>query len=172
MMNLFAVLIIWSKIILGLSQTPNTTISLTATELALVKDIWAKVTPQANELGAEMLERWFLSFPESKGFFARFDLSHGSNDLLIEGGKILNAFGNAINYVDDPAGLRDAIRDLRAYNLELIPENFPVLSHIIQVVLAFHFPDDFTIEAQAAVEKFLSEVSDFLISDHRSMHQG
>ncbi|KAG8584034.1 hypothetical protein GDO81_008649 [Engystomops pustulosus] len=140
---------------------------LSASKIALIQALWAKIAPQANQLGAEALERLFLSFPQTKTYFAHFDLSHGSADLLAHGCKIFYALGNAASHVNDLAGTLSTLSDLHAYNLRMDPGNFPLLSHTIQVVLASHFPDDFTAEAQAAWDKFISEVSAVLTSKYR-----
>ncbi|KAM3917649.1 hemoglobin subunit alpha-3-like [Leptodactylus fuscus] len=141
--------------------------TLTASEAALIQSLWAKIAPQANELGAEALERLFLSFPQTKTYFSHFDLSHGSADLLNHGGKVLNALGNAASHLDDLAGTLSSLSDLHAYNLRVDPGNFDLLSHTIQVVLAAHFQADFTPDAQAAWDKFISEVSAVLTSKYR-----
>ncbi|KAM9304724.1 hemoglobin subunit alpha-3-like [Gastrophryne carolinensis] len=141
--------------------------SLTASERASILSLWSKIAPQANQLGAEALERLFLSFPQTKVYFSHFDLSHGSADLLAHGGKVINALGDAANHLDNLAANLSALSDLHAYNLRVDPGNFELLSHTIQVVLAAHFPDEFTAEVQAAWDKFLAEVSDVLTSKYR-----
>ncbi|XP_056390492.1 hemoglobin subunit alpha-3-like [Hyla sarda] len=143
------------------------TMTLTSSEGTLIQALWAKIAPQANTLGAEALERLFLSFPQTKTYFPHFDLSHGSADLLNQGGKILNALGNAAGHLGDLNNNLSTLSDLHAYNLRVDPGNFELLSHTIQVVLAVHFPDDFTAEAQSAWDKFLSEVSTVLTSKYR-----
>ncbi|XP_040295828.1 hemoglobin subunit alpha-3-like [Bufo bufo] len=141
--------------------------TLTAGEKAHIVNLWAKIAPQANDLGGEALERLFLSFPQTKTYFSHFDLSHGSADLKTHGGKVLNALGNAASHLDDLDGNLSSLSDLHAYNLRVDPGNFDLLSHTIQVVLASHFPSDFSAEAQAAWDKYISDVSKVLTSKYR-----
>ncbi|KAM9304723.1 hemoglobin subunit alpha-3-like [Gastrophryne carolinensis] len=141
--------------------------TLSASERAAVLSLWSKIAPQANELGGEALERLFLSFPQTKVYFSHFDLSHGSADVLAHGGKVLKALGDAANHLDNLAANLSTLSDLHAYNLRVDPGNFELLAHSIQVVLAVHFPADFTPEVQAAWDKFLSEVSEILTSKYR-----
>ncbi|KAG9477142.1 hypothetical protein GDO78_002507 [Eleutherodactylus coqui] len=140
---------------------------LSTSERAHVQSIWGKIAPQVNELGGEALERMFLSFPQTKTYFPHLDLSHGSADLKNHGGKVLKALGNAASHLDDLHGNLSSLSDLHAYNLRVDPGNFRLLSHIIQVVLACHFPNDFTAEVHAAVDKFICEVAAILTSKYR-----
>ncbi|KAM5156670.1 hemoglobin subunit alpha-3-like [Mantella aurantiaca] len=141
--------------------------TLSASEKAAVLSIWNKISSQVNDLGGEALDRLFLSFPQTKTYFAHFDQTPGSADIKAHGGKVLNALGNAANHLDDLAGALSTLSDLHAYNLRVDPGNFDLLSHSIQVVLAVHLPADFTPEVQAAWDKFISEVSAVLTSKYR-----
>ncbi|CAN2390222.1 oxygen carrier activity [Pristimantis euphronides] len=141
--------------------------TLTTSERAHIQSLWAKIAPQVNDLGAEALERMFVSFPQTKTYFPHFDLSHGSSDLKSHGGKVLAALGNAASHLDDLHGNLASLSDLHAYNLRVDPGNFRVLSHTIQVVLACHFPKEFSAEVHAAWDKFISEVATVLTSKYR-----
>ncbi|KAM5152871.1 hemoglobin subunit alpha-5-like [Mantella aurantiaca] len=136
-------------------------------EKAAIVSIWAKISGNVNALGAEALERLFLSFPQTKTYFSHFDLSHDSKDLHRHGGKVLNAIGNAAQHLDDLDHALSALSDLHAQNLRVDPGNFKLLSHSIQVTLAVHFPKEFSATAQAAWDKFLSAVSSVLVSKYR-----
>ncbi|KAM4697585.1 hemoglobin subunit alpha-3 [Rhinophrynus dorsalis] len=141
--------------------------TLSDSEKAAVIALWGKIAPQASALGAEALERLFLSFPQTKTYFSHFDLSHGSADLNNHGGKVVNALGEAAQHLSDLSGALSSLSDLHAYNLRVDPGNFSLLSHTIQVTLANHFPSDFDANTQAAWDKFLSEVSTILTSKYR-----
>ncbi|XP_075687414.1 hemoglobin subunit alpha-3-like [Rhinoderma darwinii] len=141
--------------------------TLSASERALILSLWPKIAPQVNDLGGEALDRMFLSFPQTKTYFSHFDLSQGSADIKNHGGKVLNALGNAANHLDDLDATLSTLSDLHAYNLRVDPGNFELLNHTIQVVLAIHFPQEFSAEAQAAWDKFISEVSTVLTSKYR-----
>ncbi|XP_073488931.1 hemoglobin subunit alpha-3-like [Aquarana catesbeiana] len=150
--------------------------SLSASEKAAVLSIVGKIGSQVGALGSEALTRLLLSFPQTKTYFTHFDLTPGSAqgsksgpgsaDLNTHGGKIINALAGAANHLDDLAGNLSSLSDLHAYNLRVDPGNFALLSHTIQVVLASHFPGDFTPEVQAAFDKFLALVSAVLTSKY------
>ncbi|XP_071978836.1 hemoglobin subunit alpha-5-like [Engystomops pustulosus] len=136
-------------------------------EKAAITSIAAKIAGHSHDIGAEALERLFVSFPQTKTYFSHFDLSHNSKDLHNHGGKIVNAIGNAAQHVDDLDHALSSLSDLHAQKLRVDPGNFRLLSHSIQVTLAVHFPNDFTAVAQAAWDKFLAAVSSVLVSKYR-----
>ncbi|KAM4698626.1 hemoglobin subunit alpha-3-like [Rhinophrynus dorsalis] len=141
--------------------------TLSDAEKVAILCIWGKASGNVNALGAEALERLFLSFPQTKTYFSHFDLSHGSHDLEVHGGKVLSAIGEAANHLDNLDGALSTLSDLHAYNLRVDPGNFKLLSHAIQVVLASHFPTEFDATAHAAFDKFLSYVATVLTSKYR-----
>ncbi|XP_063788429.1 hemoglobin subunit alpha-5-like [Pseudophryne corroboree] len=141
--------------------------TFSAAERAAINALWAKVEGHTDDIGAEALERLFLSYPQTKTYFSHFDLSHGSKDLHNHGGKILKAIGNAAHHLDDIDHALSTLSDLHAQKLRVDPGNFRLLSHSIQVTLAVHYPADFTAVAQAAWDKFLAAVSSTLVSKYR-----
>uniref|UniRef100_A0A8C5M4D2 Globin domain-containing protein n=1 Tax=Leptobrachium leishanense TaxID=445787 RepID=A0A8C5M4D2_9ANUR len=136
-------------------------------EKAAIVSMCGKVAGQADVIGAEALERLFLSFPQTKTYFSHFNLKHGSPDLLKHGGKVVNALGNAAGHLDDLSGALSVLSDLHAFQLRVDPGNFRLLSHSIQVTLAAHFTSEFTPVAQSAWDKFLAAVSEILVSKYR-----
>ncbi|XP_040212944.1 hemoglobin subunit alpha-5-like [Rana temporaria] len=139
----------------------------TAAEKASITSIWSKVAGHEGTIGAEALERLFLSFPQSKTYFSHFDVSHDSKDLQNHGGKVLKAIGSSAQHLNDLDFALSSLSELHARKLRVDPGNFRLLSHAIQVTLAVHFPNQFTAEAQAAWDKFLSAVSSTLVSQYR-----
>ncbi|CAN2390969.1 oxygen carrier activity [Pristimantis euphronides] len=141
--------------------------TLTTSERAHIQGLWAKIAPQVNDLGAEALERMFLSFPQTKTYFPHFDLSHGSSDLKSHGGKVLAGLGNAASHLDDLHGNLGSLSDLHAYNLRVDPGNFRLLRKNILVTLFIHFPDKMDCLTHQAVDKFLAAVACALTSKYR-----
>ncbi|OCT63997.1 hypothetical protein XELAEV_18045095mg [Xenopus laevis] len=133
-------------------------------EKAAIVSLWAKASADVKALGAEALERLFLSYPQTKTYF---NLSSGSQDIQVHGGKVLGAIGEATKHLDNLDTALSKLSDLHAYNLSVDPGNFGLLSHTIQVTLAAHFPDEFDATAQAAWDKFLAAISTVLTSKHR-----
>ncbi|XP_018426797.1 PREDICTED: hemoglobin subunit alpha-5-like [Nanorana parkeri] len=141
--------------------------TFTTAEKASITSIRSKVAGHESDIGAEALERLFLSFPQTKTYFSHFDLSHGSKDLQNHGGKVVKAIGSAAQHLDDLDYALSSLSELHAHKLRVDPGNFRLLSHAIQVTLAIHFPIQFTADAQAAWDKFLSAVSSILVSKYR-----
>ncbi|KAM4631759.1 hemoglobin subunit alpha-3-like [Discoglossus pictus] len=137
----------------------NLTMSLATEEKAAVVSLWGKMAPNAAALGAEALDRLFASSPETKSYFSHFDLSEGSADLQAYGEKLVNALGKAAQNLDSLDETLATLSEVHADKLKVDPEVFELLSHSIQIVLAIHFPQDFTAPTQAAWDKFLSAVS-------------
>ncbi|XP_069841475.1 hemoglobin subunit alpha-B-like [Dendropsophus ebraccatus] len=138
-----------------------------AKEREAIALIWGKVAAHAEDLGAEVLDRLFKSFPATKTYFSKFNLDAGSPDLKRQGSKILNAIGVASKHLDDLDAALSQLSDLHAFILRVDPGNFPLLCHNILVVLAIHFPKDFTPCAHCAWDKFLASVSVTLCSKYR-----
>ncbi|KAM8933894.1 hemoglobin subunit alpha-5-like [Pelodytes ibericus] len=136
-------------------------------EKAAIVSIWGKVAGHADDIGAEALERLFLSNPQTKTYFSHFNLNHDSKDLRNHGGKVVNALGNAASHLNDLEGALSSLSDLHAYQLRVDPGNFRLLSHTIQVTLATRFPSEFTPVAHSAWDKFISAVSTVLVSKYR-----
>ncbi|XP_003761981.1 hemoglobin subunit zeta [Sarcophilus harrisii] len=141
--------------------------SLTKTDKTIIVTIWNKIAPQADSIGTETLERLFFSYPQTKTYFPHFDLSHGSAQLHGHGTKVVNAIGDAVKSIDNISTALSKLSELHAYILRVDPVNFKLLSHTFLVTVAARFPADFTAEAHAAWDKFLSIVSSVLTEKYR-----
>ncbi|XP_057344021.1 hemoglobin subunit zeta [Manis pentadactyla] len=111
--------------------------------------------------------RLFASYPQTKTYFPHFDLHAGSAHLRAHGSKVVAALGDAVKNIDNVAGALAKLSELHAYILRVDPVNFKLLSHCVLVTVASHFPADFTAEAHAAWDKFLSLVSSVLTEKYR-----
>ncbi|KAM9211082.1 hemoglobin subunit zeta [Dugong dugon] len=141
--------------------------SLTKAERTIIITIWGKISTQADSIGTEALERLFASYPQTKTYFPHFDLHPGSAQLRTHGSKVVAAVGDAVKSVDNIAGALSKLSELHAYILRVDPVNFKLLSHCLLVTVATRFPADFTAEAHAAWDKFLSVVSSVLTEKYR-----
>ncbi|XP_045396945.1 hemoglobin subunit zeta [Lemur catta] len=141
--------------------------SLTKTERAIIVSMWGKISTQADTIGTETLERLFLSYPQTKTYFPHFDLHAGSAQLRAHGSKVVAAVGDAVKSIDNIAGALAKLSELHAYILRVDPVNFKLLSHCLLVTVAARFPADFTAEAHAAWDKFMSVVSSVLTEKYR-----
>ncbi|XP_044603209.1 hemoglobin subunit zeta [Equus asinus] len=141
--------------------------SLTKAERTMVVSIWGKISMQADAVGTEALQRLFCSYPQTKTYFPHFDLHEGSPQLRAHGSKVAAAVGDAVKSIDNVAGALAKLSELHAYILRVDPVNFKFLSHCLLVTLASHLPADFTADAHAAWDKFLSIVSSVLTEKYR-----
>ncbi|XP_075686172.1 hemoglobin subunit alpha-B-like [Rhinoderma darwinii] len=139
----------------------------TAKEREDIANIWAKASGHVDSLGAEVLDRLFKTYPKTKTYFSKFNLDPASPDLKRQGSKILNAIGVASKHLDDLDEALSQLSDLHAFHLRVDPGNFNLLCHNVLVVLAIHFPKDFTPAAHSAWDKFLASVSVTLCSKYR-----
>ncbi|XP_036135549.1 hemoglobin subunit zeta-like [Molossus molossus] len=141
--------------------------SLTKAERTTIMSMWSKISTQADAMGVEALERLFTSYPQTKTYFPHFDLHPGSAHLRSHGSKVVAAVGDAVKNIDNISGALSKLSELHAYILRVDPVNFKLLSHCLLVTMASHFPVDFTADAHAAWDKFLSVVSSVLTEKYR-----
>ncbi|XP_043828343.1 hemoglobin subunit zeta [Dromiciops gliroides] len=141
--------------------------SLTKTEKSIIATMWSKIATQADSIGTEALERLFTSYPQTKTYFPHFDLHPGSAQLRGHGSKVASAIGDAVKNIDNIESALSKLSELHAYILRVDPVNFKFLSHTFLVTIAAHFPADFTAEAHAAWDKFLSIVASVLTEKYR-----
>ncbi|CAK6444906.1 unnamed protein product [Pipistrellus nathusii] len=141
--------------------------SLTRAERTIIMSMWGKISAQAEAIGTETLERLFTSYPQTKTYFPHFDLHPGSAHLRSHGSKVVVAVGDAVKNMDNIDSALSKLSELHAYILRVDPVNFKLLSHCLLVTMASHFPEDFTADAHAAWDKFLSVVSSVLTEKYR-----
>ncbi|KAF1494351.1 Hemoglobin subunit alpha-2, partial [Pygoscelis antarcticus] len=142
---------------------------LTADDKKLIQQVSEKVFSHQDELGAEALERMFITYPQTKTYFPHFDLHHGSDQIRSHGKKVVSALGNAVKSLDNLSQALSELSNLHAYNLRVDPIHFALqlLSQCFQVVLAVHLGNDYSPEVHAAFDKFLSAVAAVLAEKYR-----
>ncbi|NXC85129.1 HBA protein, partial [Cercotrichas coryphoeus] len=140
---------------------------LHANDKANVKAAFAKIGGQADEYGAETLERMFATYPQTKTYFPHFDLSKGSAQIKGHGKKVAAALVEAANHIDDIAGALSKLSDLHAQKLRVDPVNFKLLGQCFLVVVASRNPSLLTPEVHASLDKFLCAVGTVLTAKYR-----
>ncbi|MCI4392287.1 hypothetical protein PGIGA_G00144180 [Pangasianodon gigas] len=142
--------------------------SLSAKDKAVVKDLWAKISPKADDIGSEALGRLFEVYPQTKTYFAHWsDLHPGAAQVKKHGAVIVRKIGEAIGHIDDLTGALSSLSELHAFKLRVDPANFKLLSQTIQVSIALFFPGDFTPEVHVAFDKFLQNLAFALSEKYR-----
>ncbi|XP_042248011.1 hemoglobin embryonic subunit alpha-like [Thunnus albacares] len=142
--------------------------SLTAKDKANVKAFWAKIAPQADDIGADALSRMLVVYPQTKTYFSHWnDLSPGSAPVKKHGKTVMAGVADAVSKIDDLKGGLLTLSELHAFTLRVDPANFKIISHNILVVLAIMFPVDFTPEVHVAMDKFLAALALALAEKYR-----
>ncbi|XP_022069804.1 hemoglobin subunit alpha-D-like [Acanthochromis polyacanthus] len=136
-------------------------------EKALIKQTWDKLTPVAEDIGADALLRMFAAYPGSKTYFSHVDISPGSPHLLSHGKKIVLAIAEAAKDISQLTVTLAPLQTFHAYQLRIDPTNFKLFSHCMLVTLACHMGEDFTPTAHAAMDKFLSAFAAVLAEKYR-----
>ncbi|NXR26130.1 hemoglobin subunit alpha-A [Cinclus cinclus] len=140
---------------------------LSANDKANVKAAFGKIGGQAEEYGAETLERMFATYPQTKTYFPHFDLGKGSAQVKGHGKKVAAALVEAANNIDDIAGALSKLSDLHAQKLRVDPVNFKLLGQCFLVVVASRNPSLLTPEVHASLDKFLCAVGTVLTAKYR-----
>ncbi|KAG7316896.1 hypothetical protein KOW79_019194 [Hemibagrus wyckioides] len=142
--------------------------SLSAKDKAVVKDLWAKIAPKADEIGSEALGRLFEVYPQTKTYFAHWsDLHPGSPQVKKHGAVIVRKVGEAVANIDDLTGALSSLSDLHAFKLRVDPANFKILGQTLKVSIALYFPGEFTPEVHLSFDKFLQNVALALSEKYR-----
>ncbi|NWS33664.1 HBA protein, partial [Polioptila caerulea] len=140
---------------------------LSAADKNNVKAAFGKIGGQAEEYGAEALERMFCTYPQTKTYFPHFDLGKGSAQVKAHGKKVAAALVEAANHIDDIAGALSKLSDLHAQKLRVDPVNFKLLGQCFLVVVAARNPALLTPEMHASLDKFLCAVGTVLTAKYR-----
>ncbi|KAG8508947.1 Hemoglobin subunit mu [Galemys pyrenaicus] len=170
---------------------------LSAQERAQVAQVWDLIAGHEAPVGAEVLLRWvggargcgarpgsrvggarrepltylprrlFTVYPSTKTYFPHLAAGADRELLLSHGRRMLAAVGVAVQHLDNLRAALSPLADLHAQALRVDPANFPLLIQCFQVVLASHLQDEFTVEMQAAWDKFLTGVSVVLTEKYR-----
>nr|AGT37213.1 hemoglobin beta chain [Ochotona collaris] len=141
-------------------------VHLTGEEKAAVTALWGKVN--VDEIGGETLGRLLVVYPWTQRFFETFgDLSSASAVMVnpkvnAHGKKVMNAFGEGLNHLDNLKGTFAKLSELHCDKLHVDPENFKLLGNVLVVVLSHHFGGEFSPQAQAAWQKVVSGVANAL----------
>ncbi|XP_053328107.1 hemoglobin subunit alpha-like [Spea bombifrons] len=141
--------------------------ALSADDKKHIKSFWQPAAAHSEKLGPEALHRLFISSPQTKTYFPKFDFHKDSPHIRAHGKKVFDALTEAANHLDNIPGCLSKLSDLHAYDLRVDPGNFALLTHHLLVVFAIHFPEKFDTLTHQALDKFLVAVSGVLTSKYR-----
>uniref|UniRef100_A0A452DRK3 Hemoglobin subunit mu n=1 Tax=Capra hircus TaxID=9925 RepID=A0A452DRK3_CAPHI len=144
---------------------------LSAQERAHIAQVWDLIAGHEASFGAELLLRLFTVYPSTKVYFRHLGDQPDEVQLLSHGQRMLQAVGVAVQYMDNLHAVLSPLADLHAQVLRVDPTNFPGPSHrpLLRqlVVLASHLQGEYTVEMQAAWDKFLTGVAVVLTEKYR-----
>ncbi|XP_056153268.1 hemoglobin subunit alpha-D-like [Lampris incognitus] len=140
---------------------------LSKKEKELIANIWERLSPVAEDIGAEALLRMFTTFPGTKTYFSHLDISPRSPHLLSHGKKIVMAIAEGAKDISQLTVTLAPLQTLHAYQLRIDPTNFKLLSHCMLVTLASFMGENFTAVAHAAMDKYLSAFAAVLAEKYR-----
>ncbi|KAM4623706.1 hemoglobin subunit alpha-D-like [Polymixia lowei] len=140
---------------------------LSKKEKELIANVWERLTPVADDIGADALLRMFTTFPGSKSYFSHLDLRPRSPHLKTRGKRIVLAIAEGAKDIDHLAVALAPLQTLHAYRLRIDPSNFKHFSHCMLVTLACYLGDRFTPVMHAAMDKFLSAFAAVLAEKFR-----
>ncbi|CAL8309728.1 unnamed protein product [Boreogadus saida] len=132
---------------------------LSKQEKELIIEIWTRLTPVADRIGAEALLRMFTSYPGTKTYFSHLDITPRSAHLLSHGQKIFLALAEGSKDIANLMTTLAPLQTYHAYQLRIQPSNFKLFSHCMIVTLACFMGDRFTPSLHAAMDKYLSAFS-------------
>uniref|UniRef100_H3D5V1 Hemoglobin alpha embryonic-4 n=1 Tax=Tetraodon nigroviridis TaxID=99883 RepID=H3D5V1_TETNG len=140
---------------------------ITEKEKELLRKVWNSLIPVAEDIGSDSLLRLFTTVPGSKTYFSHLDISPRSPHMLSHGRKIVLAIAEGAQDISQLAVSLAPLQTLHAYQLRIDPTNFKLLTHCLLVSLACHMGDDFTPQAHAATDKYLSAFAAVLSEKYR-----
>ncbi|KAK2097147.1 hypothetical protein P7K49_022597 [Saguinus oedipus] len=151
--------------------------SLTKTERTIIVSMWAKISTQVDTIGTETLERagkealWSEErVRELHAYILRVDLVNFKVRGAGWGGRGGGGVGGGMETGLGRGGRGGGgvVGGVQRLAPPLTERPRPqLLSHCLLVTLAARFPADFTAEAHAAWDKFLSVVSSVLTEKYR-----
>ncbi|XP_047610281.1 LOW QUALITY PROTEIN: hemoglobin subunit epsilon-2-like [Phacochoerus africanus] len=105
---------------------------------------------------------WTQRFCDNFGTLSSDSGVMGNPRVKAHGRKVLTSFGNALKHTRDLKGTLACLSELHCVKMQVDPENFRLLGHMILTVLATHFSGDFTPQRQAAWQKLTDDMANAL----------
>jgi hemoglobin-like flavoprotein len=117
---------------------------MTPTEIALIREGFAKIAPDAERIGMAFYERVFAVDPSLRRLFR--------GDMRTQVGHFMAALSMVVRYLDDLGSILERIQVLgrshASYGVE--PRHFVAAGPVLLTTLQIELGDDFTPEARAA----------------------
>ncbi|XP_030019066.1 hemoglobin subunit alpha-D-like [Sphaeramia orbicularis] len=136
-------------------------------EKKLIRELWERLIPVAEDIGSDALLRMLVTFPGTKTYFSHLDIRPRSAHLRSHGKKIVLAIAEGAKDISQLTVTLAPLQILHAYQLRITPSNFKLFSHCMLVALACFLGEDFTPVTHAAMDKYLSAFAAVLAEKYR-----
>ncbi|XP_064842677.1 cytoglobin-1-like [Oncorhynchus masou masou] len=136
-------------------------------ERKMIKDTWAKVYQNCDDVGVAILIRLFVNFPSSKQYFSQFQRVEDpkelekSAQLKKHSRRVMTAINTLVENLHDGDKMVSVLKLLgkaHALRHKVEPVYFKILCGVILEVLVKDFPDYITPEVAVAWTKLLDAV--------------
>ncbi|XP_042183575.1 cytoglobin-1-like [Oncorhynchus tshawytscha] len=136
-------------------------------EREMIKDTWAKVYQNCDDVGVAILIRLFVNFPSSKQYFKQFQQVEDpeelerSAQLRKHSRRVMNAINTLVENLHDGDKMVSVLKlvgKAHALRHKVEPVYFKILCGVILKVLVEDFPDYITPEVAVAWTKLLDAI--------------
>ncbi|KAM4692691.1 cytoglobin [Rhinophrynus dorsalis] len=138
---------------------------ITEIERGVIKETWARVYSNCEEVGVSILIRFFVNFPSAKQYFSQFkDMEdplemEGSVQLRKHARRVMGAVNSVVENLGDPEKVSTVLSIVgksHALKHKVEPIFFKILTGVMLEVIAEEYAKDFTPEVQLAWKKLRS----------------
>ncbi|KAG8446096.1 hypothetical protein GDO86_013822 [Hymenochirus boettgeri] len=138
---------------------------ITESEKGAIKETWARVYTNCEDVGVSVLIRFFVNFPSAKQHFSQF--KHMEDPVEMENSvqlrkharRVMNAINSVVENIGDPEKVTNVLSIVaksHALKHKVDPVYFKILTGVILEVLAEEYAKDFTPDVQLAWTKLRS----------------
>ncbi|KAM9296830.1 cytoglobin [Gastrophryne carolinensis] len=140
---------------------------ITEGERGILKETWARLYANCEDVGVSILIRFFVNFPMAKQYFSQFkDMEdplemEQSTQLRKHGRRVMGAINSVVENLGDPEKVTTVLGIVgksHAVKHKVDPVYFKILTGVILEVIAEAFAKDFTPEVQLAWSKLRSHI--------------
>ncbi|KAM3923946.1 cytoglobin [Leptodactylus fuscus] len=151
---------------------------ITESERDIIKENWARLYGNCEDVGVSILIRFFVNFPSAKQYFSQFkDMEdplemERSAQLRKHGRRVMGAINSVVENLGDPekvATVLAIVGKSHAVKHKVDPVFFKILTGVILEVIAEAFAKDFTPEVQLAWSKLRSHILSHVLATYKEV---
>ncbi|XP_063315057.1 cytoglobin [Pelobates fuscus] len=140
---------------------------ITESERGIIKETWARVYANSEDIGVAILIRFFVSCPSAKEYFSQFKHMEdplemeGSVQLRKHGRRVMGAVNSVVENLEDAEKLTTVLSIVgksHALKHKVDPVYFKILTGVMLEVIAEYYAKDFTPEVQLAWNKVRNNI--------------